>query len=112
MIMVAGEILGGREVRVTEDLLATLVTKVGLGTEVQLVSTGLEETGDVQVPEAVRDPGVIREVRVSMVRVDLMALMESRENMDLLDFLERKAALENGAGKDPEENQVNEENLV
>ncbi|OXB68886.1 UNVERIFIED_CONTAM: hypothetical protein H355_003784 [Colinus virginianus] len=42
------------------------------------------------------DPGVFREIRVNAVRVDLMALMESRENLVLLDFLERKAALENG----------------
>ncbi|OXB65928.1 hypothetical protein ASZ78_002676 [Callipepla squamata] len=54
VIVVAGEILGGREVQVTEDHLAILVRKVGWGTEVQLVSMELEEIGDVQVPEAVR----------------------------------------------------------
>ncbi|RLW11374.1 hypothetical protein DV515_00001704 [Chloebia gouldiae] len=48
VIMVSGEILEGREVQVTEDLLAILVRKVGLEREAQLVSVGLKETGDVQ----------------------------------------------------------------
>ncbi|KAI1242879.1 hypothetical protein IHE44_0000435 [Lamprotornis superbus] len=48
VIMVSGEILEGREILVTEDLLAILVRKVGLGREAQLVSVGLTETRDVR----------------------------------------------------------------
>ncbi|KAJ7397144.1 collagen alpha-6(VI) chain [Pitangus sulphuratus] len=54
VIMVSGEVREGREVRVTEDLLAILVRKVELGREAQLVSLGLKETGVVQVLEAIR----------------------------------------------------------
>ncbi|XP_051466192.1 collagen alpha-4(VI) chain-like [Apus apus] len=78
VIMVAREVLGEKEVQVTEDLLAILVRKVGLGTEAQLVSMGVKEIGDVQGSEAKRGAEAIEEVRVNMVTVDLMALMESR----------------------------------
>ncbi|PKU36383.1 collagen alpha-4 chain-like [Limosa lapponica baueri] len=54
VIMVAREVLEGREVWGTEDLLVILVRKVELGREAQLVSMGLKETRDVQVPEVTR----------------------------------------------------------
>ncbi|CAM2105657.1 unnamed protein product [Caretta caretta] len=51
-----------------------------------------------------REQEAIEEFGVKMVKMELMGLMDQRENEDLLDLLEKKAAQEDRVEKDLEEN--------
>ncbi|CAM4530965.1 unnamed protein product, partial [Caretta caretta] len=76
------------------------------GREVQWASMELKEKEDARVLEVLREQEAIEEFGVKMVKMELMGLMDQRENEDLLDLLEKKAAQEDRVEKDLEENWV------